>query len=376
MHAVQNILSERRLLEQIEHPNIVNLRYAFQDDENMFMVLDVMLGGDLRFHLDRSGYFREDEVRFIVAELSLAIHYLHEHNIVHRDIKPDNILFDDKGHTHLTDFNIALKCRQSSPMYTVAGSIAYMAPEVVTKKGYDKAIDWWSLGATTYELLFGRRPFRGNSNDSISKAIAYEDLKFPDNAYDVLSNECIDFITKLMCKNPADRLGVSTEGYAQLISHPWFRDIDWKQIEQQTAEPPFSPDPKRANFDVVHELEELLLEDTPLKTRRRKKQPTDTNNSSQHRSFSQQWTADQCRDLLNMEKKFQDYDFTKQRNVNEVRLGTQPSGANGISGNLGHARGRSLDGMPTPTAAVKLEDQTDNNSTPVDDVQLDALKYY
>jgi serine/threonine kinase 32 len=73
-----------------------------------------------------------------------------------RDIKPDNILFDDKGHTHLTDFNIALKCRQSSPMYTVAGSIAYMAPEVVTKKGYDKAIDWWSLGATAYELLFGR----------------------------------------------------------------------------------------------------------------------------------------------------------------------------------------------------------------------------
>lgn len=84
MHAVQNILSERRLLEQIEHPHIVNLRYAFQDDENMFMVLDVMLGGDLRFHLDRKGCFREEQVRFIVAELSLAIHYLHEHNIVHR----------------------------------------------------------------------------------------------------------------------------------------------------------------------------------------------------------------------------------------------------------------------------------------------------
>lgn len=84
MHAVQNILSERKLLEHIEHPNIVNLRYAFQDEENMFMVLDVMLGGDLRFHLDRLGCFRENQVRFMVAELALAIHYLHTHHIIHR----------------------------------------------------------------------------------------------------------------------------------------------------------------------------------------------------------------------------------------------------------------------------------------------------
>lgn len=134
---------------------------------------------------------------------------------------------------------------------------------------------------------------------------------------------------------------------------------------------------KRANFDVVHELEELLLEDIPLKTRRCKKKPTDTNTSSQHRSFSQQWTADQCRDLLNIEKKFQDYDFTKQHNANEVRLGTQPSGVNGISGNLGHARGHSLNDVPNnPTSAIKPEDQTDNNSAHVDDVKLDELKYY
>lgn len=133
---------------------------------------------------------------------------------------------------------------------------------------------------------------------------------------------------------------------------------------------------KRANFDVVHELEELLLEDTPLKTRRRKKQPTDTNTSSQHRSFSQQWTADQCRDLLNMEKKFQDYDFTKQHSANEVRLGTQPSGVNEISGNLGHARGHSLTNVSNPSSTIKPEEQTDNNSMHVDDVKLEELKYY
>lgn len=133
---------------------------------------------------------------------------------------------------------------------------------------------------------------------------------------------------------------------------------------------------KRANFDVVHELEELLLEDTPLKTRRRKKQPTDTNTSSQHRSFSQQWTADQCRDLVNMEKKFHDYDFTKQHNANEVRLGAQPSGVNEISGNLGHARGPSLNNVSDPSSTIKPEEHTDKDSTHVEDVKLDELKYY
>lgn len=107
MRAVDNIIQERRLLEEIDSHYIVNLRYAFQDDENLFMIIDLMLGGDLRFHLDRNGPFDEYSVKIYIAEIALSLNYLHSKRIVHRDVKPDNILLDEKGHAHLTDFNIA-----------------------------------------------------------------------------------------------------------------------------------------------------------------------------------------------------------------------------------------------------------------------------
>ncbi|KNE69859.1 AGC/YANK protein kinase [Allomyces macrogynus ATCC 38327] len=130
MRAVENIIQERRLLEEIHFPLIVNLRFAFQDDENLFMVLDLMLGGDLRFHLDRQGCLNETAVQFYVAEIALALNYLHERKIVHRDLKPDNVLLCERGHAHLTDFNIAVHYNDRKPLTAIAGSMAYMAPEV------------------------------------------------------------------------------------------------------------------------------------------------------------------------------------------------------------------------------------------------------
>ena len=90
MNAVENIIDERKLLELIHNPFICNLRYAFQDDKSLFMVIDLMMGGDLRFHLDRAGPFKEAHVEFVVAECSLALNYLHSKNVIHRDLKPDN----------------------------------------------------------------------------------------------------------------------------------------------------------------------------------------------------------------------------------------------------------------------------------------------
>lgn len=150
MKAVANIVQERRLLEEIDHPFVVNLRYAFQDDENCFFVLDLMLGGDLRFHLDRAGAMSEEIVRFYVAEIALAIDYLHSKRIVHRDLKPDNILLDEKGHAHITDFNIAVHFSDRRLLTGVAGSMAYMAPEILTKRGYSAPVDFWSLGILAY----------------------------------------------------------------------------------------------------------------------------------------------------------------------------------------------------------------------------------
>ncbi|POY72469.1 putative Non-specific serine/threonine protein kinase [Rhodotorula taiwanensis] len=268
--AVNNIIQERRLLEEIDSPFVCNLRFAFQDDENLFMVLDLMLGGDLRFHLDRLGAMKEDWVRFYVAEMALALGDLHKRGIVHRDIKPDNILLDEKGHAHLTDFNIAVHFTERRPLTSVAGSMAYMAPEVLAKRGYFATVDWWSLGVVAYELLFGKRPYRGKTNSSLTSAILKDQVKFPENVDEILSAEGLDCIKGLLQRDPKKRLGCpGTGGIEAFKRHAWFRDYDWDVLEAKEATPPFEPDSKKANFDATHELEELLLEDNPLKARKR-----------------------------------------------------------------------------------------------------------
>jgi len=234
----------------------------------MFMVLDLMLGGDLRFHLDRSGNMKEEVVKFYVAELAVGLDYLHKLQIVHRDLKPDNVLLDEKGHAHLTDFNIAVHFNPRRPLTSVAGSMAYMAPEVLAKRGYLSSVDWWSLGVMTYELLFGRRPFRGKTNSALTHAILNDRCSFPENVSTIVSRDCVSCVKGLLERDYKKRLGCKN-GIEDFKNHPWFSDVNWDALERKEATPPFEPDSKKANFDATHELEELLLEDNPLKARKR-----------------------------------------------------------------------------------------------------------
>jgi len=273
MKAVSNIIQERKLLEKIDHPFVVNLRYAFQDDENCFFVLDLMLGGDLRFHLQRLRSLDEATVRFYVAELASAVAYLHDRRILHRDIKPDNILLDAAGHAHLTDFNVASHYSLSKPLTSVAGSMAYIAPEVTARKGYTYTPDWWSLGVTAYEVLFGSRPYTGRNGEelisSIKKGIIPKFFADPDGK---CSPEGIQVLQGLLEKDLDKRLGCEgSGGFAALKAMPWFDDLDWDLLETKGLQPPMVPDTKHPNFDPSHELEEILLEDNPLRAKRRTK---------------------------------------------------------------------------------------------------------
>ncbi|KAG0329987.1 hypothetical protein BGZ99_009431 [Dissophora globulifera] len=306
MRAVENIIQERRVLEEVAFPLICNLRYSFQDDENLFMVLDLMLGGDLRFHLERAGPMREDVVRFYVAELALALDALHARNIIHRDLKPDNVLLDEHGHAHLSDFNIAVYYSPSKPLMSIAGSMAYMAPEVLLRKGYYASVDWWSLGVVMFELLFGKRPFRGKSNELLTNSIIRDPLPFPENSRNTVSAQCMDVLSKLCERNVSKRLGCTSEGINGFKKHPWFQGIDWEKLVTKEAIPPFEPDSKRANFDATHELEELLMEDNPLKAKKRAQMSPETELSTE---------------MQMMEDKFTVYDFTKVKGSHSLSRG-------------------------------------------------------
>ncbi|KAJ3259764.1 hypothetical protein HK104_006904, partial [Borealophlyctis nickersoniae] len=247
MRAIQNIFRERAILEEIEHPFLVNLRFAFQDDQNMFMVTDLMMGGDLRYHLDRIGGFEEEAVKFFATELVLALEYMHSHSIVHRDLKPDNVLLDRDGHVHITDFNIAVHF-DKRVLTSQSGTLAYMAPEVFAGRGYTWTVDWWSLGVVLYECIWGRRPFRsGGANDTLVANIMNADIPYPPvnlltHKYIGLSRECVNFVNSLLQRDLAKRIGCGSRGTKDIKEHAWFSGVDWDGVMRKESTPIFVPD--------------------------------------------------------------------------------------------------------------------------------------
>ncbi|KAK0743288.1 kinase-like domain-containing protein [Schizothecium vesticola] len=268
--SVRNIIRERRMLEHVNHPFICNLRYSFQDIEYMYLVVDLMSGGDLRFHISRKT-FTEDAVRFWISELGCALKYVHAQNIVHRDVKPDNVLLDADGHVHLTDFNVASDIVPGKVLTSKSGTLAYLAPEVYAGHGYDVRADWWSLGVLFYECIYNKRPFEGNSESSLSTVIQAGKTKYPITNPPV-SYLCLYAIQAALELNPDKRMGRTWESFTQ---HEFFRVLDFEALERKEIEPVFIPSSEKTNFDATYDLEELLLEEAPLEARARRQKPRD-----------------------------------------------------------------------------------------------------
>lgn len=266
--SVRNIIRERRMLEHVNHPFICNLRYSFQDIEYMYLIVDLMSGGDLRFHISRKT-FTEEAVRFWIAELGCALQYIHGQGIIHRDVKPDNVLLDADGHVHLTDFNVASDIVPGKTLTSKSGTLSYLAPEVYAGKGYDVRADWWSLGVLFYECIYNKRPFDGNSENSLSSQIQSASPKYPITSPPV-SLPCLYAIRDALEADRDKRMGHTWDSF---IHHEFFSMINFDLLQQKRIEPVFVPSADKTNFDATYDLEELLLEEAPLEARARRQKP-------------------------------------------------------------------------------------------------------
>ncbi|KAJ5915777.1 hypothetical protein N7454_010918 [Penicillium verhagenii] len=267
--SVRNIIRERRMLEHLNHPFLCNLRYSFQDIEYIYIVVDLMNGGDLRFHISRK-CFTEDAVRFWAAELACALRYIHSQGIIHRDVKPDNVLLDSEGHVHLADFNVASDFRPGKPLTSKSGTLAYLAPEVYEGGGYFFEVDWWSLGVTFYECIYNKRPFEGRSQDTLSENIKKASPKYY-VTNPAVSVPCLRALMALMERDRSRRIGAI--GWETFTSHEFFAEIDFEALERKEIPPVFRPSSEKTNFDATYDLEELLLEEAPLEARARRQKP-------------------------------------------------------------------------------------------------------
>ncbi|KAK6456055.1 ribosomal protein S6 kinase [Scheffersomyces xylosifermentans] len=248
-------LNEKAILEMVNHPNIVKLYYAFQDNNKVYLILEYLDGGELFHHLAIERYMSETDASYYIAQMVLAIRYLHVNlKVIYRDLKPENCMLNSSGNLVLTDFGLSKVSSEEDKNHSMTGTAQYMAPEVIKGEPYDYSVDWWSLGCVAFDLLTGSPPFTGNNNKKIMDKIlsSKKTLKFPF----YLSLDAKDFLKKLLQVNPEKRFNIDDD-FDKLKKHRFFRLVNWddlENIENSETIPPILPiitDPVLAeNFDT------------------------------------------------------------------------------------------------------------------------------
>lgn len=232
---VTHTMAERTVLARINNPFVVPLKFSFQSPEKLYLVLSFINGGELFYHLQKSGKFSMDRSRFYIAELLSALESLHELNVIYRDLKPENILIDYQGHIALCDFGLCkLNMSNDDKTNTFCGTPEYLAPELLLNQGYTRSVDWWTLGTLLYEMLTGLPPFYDDDVPTMYKKILQNPLKFPPF---LEGTDAQDLLVKLLQKDPSKRL----DDAQQIKSHAFFKNIDWKKLLDKGYQPPFKP---------------------------------------------------------------------------------------------------------------------------------------
>ncbi|KAF6726147.1 G protein-coupled receptor kinase 5 [Oryzias melastigma] len=252
-------LNEKQLLEEVDSRFVVNLAYSYETKRTLCMVLTMMSGGDLKFHIYNMGQRGLDRNRvcFYAAEVCCGLTHLHEKLIAYRDLKPENILLDDKGHIRISDLGLAVKLSEGRLVRGHVGTLGYMAPEVINGHKYGLCVDWWGLGCLIYEMTAGKPPFKGRKENVMRQELELRITKEQETYDEKFDEEVKSICTALLNKNPKERLGCSGSGGRDVKSHPFFQEINFRMLEAGLIEAPFTPDPRHVYCSDVQDIDEF-----------------------------------------------------------------------------------------------------------------------
>lgn len=239
----ENIKLEKDILYTIDHPFIVNMDYVFQNEYRIYFLMKFIKGGELFRHLNKVKRFTEDQARFMIAQIAIALGHLHSKNILYRDLKPENILFNEDGYLLLADFGLAKMTNSNELANSFCGTAEYLSPEMIIGNGHDHTVDWWTMGILLYELLVGIPPFFHRNKHRMYFLIKESPVTFPDKAKHGIEVSPLarDLIKKLLDKNKKKRLGAQGD-VQEVLAHPFFASISMEKILNKEILPPYKPE--------------------------------------------------------------------------------------------------------------------------------------
>jgi len=252
---IEHTMAECNILQRLRHPFLINMHYAFQTKENLYLILDFVNGGELFHHLQTDKRFTENRVRFYAAEILLGLEYLHNSGVLYRDLKLENLLLTAEGHIVLTDFGLSKEGLVGSDAITgtFCGTPEYMAPEMISGNGYGKAVDWWSFGSLIYEMLTGLPPFYNQDVQQMYRLILTARLTFPP----YMSDTARSLVHLLLEKDPSKRF----TNPEFIKRHSFFEGIDWDALYRKKITPPFIP-PVKSAVDIS-QIDPMFTEENP-----------------------------------------------------------------------------------------------------------------